>query len=62
MREAENMRRREQERYKLERLRLEVQEQKQDNFKRKLDQYHSVESEHSAHKAMKVERKHMTAE
>jgi hypothetical protein len=62
MREAENMRRREQERYKLERLRLEVQEQKQDNFKRKLDQYHSAESEHSAHKAMKVERKHMTAE
>ena len=56
------MRRREQERYKLEKIRQEVQEQKQDNFKRKLDNYHSTETEHSAHKAMKVERKHMTAE
>lgn len=56
------MRRREQERLKLERIRQEVHEQKEDNFKRKIDYHLEIENQSSVKKAMKFERKHMTAE
>lgn len=36
--------------------------EKDENFKRKIDIYHDIENQTSVQKAMKFERKHMTAD